>query len=393
MPAQPDNPVDRYALYYPWIHIRDENWLKGALLAFRQVRRIVPFQFTVKDGAITNSYCNLRGPDNNPLLQPVYVAADRVRETQQWLRGRIAANLDQLVASYSEPKTPLEWQSGPEAFEMHVRKIVDDDLRELLLQHDLAWYSREPGESDSDMWVTMHPRFGSAVMSILALAIARLDGLSVVTPSGRAHRELLANREEDVFEKLLGIAHPPGAYAADDVTSEELAHVVITTGFDLTRLTPAQIAELLKEGKDLRAFHAAVTTFACHIPAGLGPDERAARIRKEAQSVLDEWDRYTSHLPAFAKDALTDAALDKASDVIADGIKEGIEESAKAAALSTVVSLPTVAISVAVSAGMKMFRKRETPLRFLTRVNKAVDRSIGSIYVPQWRALAAQSAT
>jgi hypothetical protein len=49
-------------LYYPYIHIRDADWLKGAVLAFQQVRRIVPNRFTVKDGAITRPYSELVGP-------------------------------------------------------------------------------------------------------------------------------------------------------------------------------------------------------------------------------------------------------------------------------------------------------------------------------------------
>jgi hypothetical protein len=221
-------------------------------------------------------------------------------------------------------------------------------------------------------------------MSILALSIARLEGLSVVTPSGHAHHELLANREEQVFEKLLDVPLAPGAAPDADVTVEELAHVVITTGFDLTRLTPAQISELLKDGKDLRAFHGALADFVSRIPPGMGPEERTAQLKKEAQLVLDEWAKYTALLPHFAKEALVDSALDKAPDVIKEGITVGV--------LATVLSWPTLLISVGVAAGIKMFRKHDTPLRFLSRVDKAVDRSIGSIYVPQWTKLGGQSA-
>ena len=374
----------RHALYYPYIHIRDENWLKGTLLAFQQVRRIVPNQFTVKDQAITKPYAELKGPDGQPLLQPVFIGSDQVRESQEWLRDKILERIDQLTAHYSEEHTALEWQSGPEAFEMHVGKILDPGLLDLLITKSLAWRSRERGEPDSLNWVTMHPKLGSAVMSILALSIARLEGLSVVASSGRAHHELLATREEQVFEKLLDIPLAPAAPANADVTVEQLAHVVITTGFDLTRLTPAQISELLKEGKDLRAFHSALAGFVSRIPPGLGPEERTAQLKKEAQSVLDEWAKYTALLPPFAKEALIDSALDKAPDLITEGITAG--------ALAAVVSLPSLLISVGIATGVKMFRKRDTPLRFLSRVDKAVDRSVGSIYVPQWSKLAGQAA-
>jgi hypothetical protein len=37
--------LDRDALHYPYIHIRDVNWLKGTPLCFPQVRRMVPPDF------------------------------------------------------------------------------------------------------------------------------------------------------------------------------------------------------------------------------------------------------------------------------------------------------------------------------------------------------------
>jgi len=383
MATEPRAEANRYALYYPYIHIRDENWLKGTILGFQQVRRIVPKQFTVKDQAITKAYAELKGADGQPLLKPVFIDANQVRETQQWLCKRMLERIDDLRARYAEEKTPPELQGGPGSFEMHVGKFLDEELLMLLKTRGLAWHSREPSEPDSFDWITMHPKLGSAMMSILALSVARLEGLSVVTSSGRIHHELLANREESVFDKLLDAAAPPGASSPADVTVEELAHVVITTGFDLTRLTAEQISELLKQGKDLRAFRSTLSGFVSRIPAGLGPDERMARLKKEAELVLDEWDKYTSVLPPFAKDALVDAALDKAPDAIKEGITAG--------ALAAVASLPTLLITVGIAAGIKMFKTRDTPLRFLSRVDKAVGRSIGSIYVPQWRALAGQA--
>jgi hypothetical protein len=308
----------------------------------------------------------------------------RVRESQEWLQKRIAARIDELTDRYAESKVPPEWQSGPRAFQMHVGKFLDPDLLELLKSRHLAWQSHEPMEPDSFDWVTMHPKVAAAMMSVLALAVARSYGLSVVTPSGDTHQQLLANREEEVFEKLLEIPLPLGQSTAADVTTEELAHVVITMGFDLTRLNAEQICELLKQGKDLSSFRVAVANFANRIPPGLNAEERCRRLRQEAQEILDEWNRYTGNLPPFAKAALVDAALDKVAD-------KALELGLSATVATAVGASPGLLISVAVSAGAKMFRKRDTPLRFLSRVNKVVDRSIGSIYVPQWSALAAQT--
>jgi hypothetical protein len=382
-----NEPVDRPALYYPYIHIRDENWLKGTLLAFQQVRRILPNKFTVKDEAITRPYAELKGPAG-PLLEPVFVIAPEIETTQTWLRTRINERLDEIIVRYAEDQVPENLRGGPEAFQMHVGKILDQPLLELLKTKHLAWHSREPGEPDSHNWITMHPKLGAAMMSILALAIARLKGLSVVTVSGATHLELLANHENQVFEKLLEVPVPVGDISPSEVTVEELAHVILTIGFDLTRLTPQQICELLKEGKDLQSFRKTVATFASRIPAGLDAEEREKRLRIEAEAVLDAWNDYSGMLPSFAKEALVDATLDKAPDKAMEmgGLALG------GAAASTVIgALPGLILSVAVTAGVNMFRKRDTPLRFLTKVNKVVDRSIGSIYVPQWSKLVGQA--
>lgn len=112
------DPESRYALYYPYIHIRDENWLKGTILSFQKVRRIVPHRFTVKDQAITRAYATLEGPAGL-LLESLFVDAPEIYSSQVWLRNRITERVGDLMARYAESAVPYELQSGPQAFEMH----------------------------------------------------------------------------------------------------------------------------------------------------------------------------------------------------------------------------------------------------------------------------------
>jgi len=118
------DPANRYGLYYPFIHIRDENWLKGTILAFQKVRRIVPNQFTVKDQAITKAYATLEGPAG-PLLESLFVDGQEVRTSQEWLHKRISERIDELTDRYAEDKVSPGWQSGPQTFQMHVGKFLD----------------------------------------------------------------------------------------------------------------------------------------------------------------------------------------------------------------------------------------------------------------------------
>lgn len=380
----------RPALYYPYIHIHDENWLKGAILGFQQVRRMVPLEFTVKDAHITRPYAELVGPAG-PLLEPLTVDGSEIRNSQEWLRQRIFQHLAQVKAAYSHDQTPTEQRGGAAAFEIHKGKFLDGGLLELLMKEGLGWYSREATEANPLDWVTMHPTLGAAVMSVLALSAARGHGLSIVTPSRRTHAELLANQEEYVFDRLLGLAKP--APSQDPVHVEELAQIVITTGFDLTRLNPEDILNLIKEGKDLRSFRAKVAEFASQIPEGVSYEERTRRLKVQAEAVLAEWQSYTKGLPRFAELAKSQT-WEKAPEKLAQSILAGASTgdiSAGALTFTVLGAVPGLIVGIVVAAGVKMYRGEEMPLRFLNRVNELANERIGSLYAPQWRSLAAQS--
>jgi hypothetical protein len=65
--------LDRDALYYPYIHIHDVNWLKSTLLCFPSVHRIVPeYGHDASlggDSPEIQQFCKIVGA-RGPLLQP-----------------------------------------------------------------------------------------------------------------------------------------------------------------------------------------------------------------------------------------------------------------------------------------------------------------------------------
>ncbi len=67
------------ALYYPFIHIRDVNWLKATLLLFSQVRRMVPTMFTPSDGPGVREFAEYF-TGREPFLQPAATARRDRRE-------------------------------------------------------------------------------------------------------------------------------------------------------------------------------------------------------------------------------------------------------------------------------------------------------------------------
>jgi hypothetical protein len=304
--------LDRDALYYPYIHIHDVNWLKSTLLCFPSVRRILPdgympAGFSADDSAEIQQFCRTVGV-RGPLLQPCrsiydYATAEAANELQR----KIQAKEDFFVERYSRAATQRDFPPEANKFKLHDSKVSYLLIR-YLEQKEMAW--RGP----SSQWIVMHPKLGAAIMSTIALAIAKNEGLDIVTPSEKAHYVTSFSNEEQVFENLLrdgvvGTA-PPRADLVDD-----LAEIVLTTLFDVNRLTVDQIAELQKDGKDLRRFKDVIAPVAAQIPDIGSSDERWRRLREAANQVIEQWTEYKKSLPRFALDALVDATNNKTSGV------------------------------------------------------------------------------
>jgi len=222
-------------------------------------------------------------------------------------------------------------------------------------------------------------------MSVLALAIAKQDGLNVVTPSPLAHQTLLANTHAQVLAKLLGTPVSPDDEESDKPTVRELAHVVLMTGFDLTRLKPEDIRDMVvKGGRDLRKFYGKLSSFAANIPSDLDKDQRRKRLQDKADEVLEDWRKCSDKLPQL-KEAIKDGATEK-------GLEKAVDVAKDAVAAHSIVhffgGIHGVALAFVVKVGSTMLKGKDDPYPFLNRVEKVVDKSIGSLYVPQWRKLA-----
>ncbi|KOX06657.1 hypothetical protein ADK66_22280 [Micromonospora sp. NRRL B-16802] len=50
--------MQRPALYYPYIHIRDEQWLKTAALYWPSIYRLVPDGYFRSDGRTSAAFCD-----------------------------------------------------------------------------------------------------------------------------------------------------------------------------------------------------------------------------------------------------------------------------------------------------------------------------------------------
>jgi hypothetical protein len=375
---------ERSALYYPYIHVRSENWLKSTLLAFQRVDRIVPYPNTLRDEEAIQPYITLRGADGKPLLHQAEFQTKRVADAQRVLFQRLKEKEAELVERFSEDKVDLNYLEGEDAFQIHRGKILDYNDCEWLIEKKLAWNSRGIEERDIFNWLTVHPNLGSAIMSVLALSVAKQDG-SIVTPSQHTHNTLLGNSEKQILAKLLDVPLSVDEQQNDGVAVQEMCQLIVLNGIDMTVLKPEDIQDMiLKGGTDLRRFYGMLSGFSENIPPDLDEEMKRQRLDAKTEEVLEAWRSCTSKLPQLG-DAVKDATVDKGLEKAVDLVKESLGTHFATHVLGGV---PGIILAIAVNTTSHMLRGHETPYRYLNRINKLADKRIGALYTPQWRKLA-----
>jgi hypothetical protein len=312
--------LDRDALYYPYVHITDVNWLKATLLCFPNVRRMVPTSYMPEDSEEILEFCNTPGPRGEPLLTSVNLFSDAATSAEKSLLKKLKENDTFIRERYSRRATVDSTQKDDkrkivrpsDLFLLHDEKIIYGLFNYLTSgnQDDcLAWQTEHPHERPvrhgRGQWLALHPALGSAILATKALAIAEEFGLDIVTDSSSVHHTIVSKKTEDIFNELIGKTDPV-APPADADTVDHLAEIVIGTNFDVSRLSVKQIATLLADGNDLRRFKNALAPIAASIPKIRDQDEREKRFREAAGEVNSEWEKYKKSLPVFALEALAD---------------------------------------------------------------------------------------
>jgi len=361
-----DVALDRDALYYPYIHVRDANWLKATLLSFPQVRRIVPYNFQLDDLDEVKPFRNVKGARGEPLLgdEPAYLYS--AFQAQERLLARLQGTAPEQLDRFTLANTQSDFPDNPNVFQLHAGKM--QPLLEFLRVRDLAWPARQRSASNPNEWFALHPKLGEVVMSLIAMAIANEKQLDIVTSSGRVHRALANLDEAALVNSLFGDA--PGSRSITPALDmvDELCQVVMLTAFDMSKLTALNIADLQKDGKDLRRFKSEILKIAAAIPDISDAAEREKRLALAAQEVTSEWEKYRRSLPRFAVDALLSVATWKPPELLTTAL-------AGATSMAMLSSGTGVVIGLGIFAGFGVWRgyreKTSSPYQYLTQIHRA----------------------
>lgn len=245
----------RRCLYYPFIHFRDDAWLKLSTLYWDDVTRIVPRSYAPRDNRevrVLEEAGVLKRVDPGAYEAPVGQLFDVLLERYQ----------PRLVRRYDVSKR-AGWPVNTERFGVstgtggskslafiHCSKL-EPTLIERLLRLRLALPSRDKH------WLGMHPAIVSAYMIALAGEISRRRGLAPVSDNMSHLGGVTSCTVEDLARSLVGDLDlskkrrsSPRATRAE-LTAERIAFVTLRMVLPL-RLEEVSAQRII----ELRAAHA-----------------------------------------------------------------------------------------------------------------------------------------
>jgi hypothetical protein len=160
------------ALYFPYLEIRNETWLKTAALYYSKLLRIVPAEVTVRDGNAARELVdgcgfieNVEGSDEAEI-----VAIDFVNEMRQ--KSPWPQTLPDMFRKRRDFKS-IQFPTR-----LHVNKLTYSTLGALAEMGLAEDYRRL---APRQHWIKVEPRAAAIYMTMLAERIAERRGISTVT--------------------------------------------------------------------------------------------------------------------------------------------------------------------------------------------------------------------
>ncbi|WP_346205080.1 DUF6236 family protein [Aeromonas salmonicida] len=186
------------SLYYPWIDIREDSWIKNAALYWHEIQTIVP-------RSIENPYSldSAKALQEAGILSPLHVNSDmrdienllpdviRYLESEEGLQ--LLSQADKDFVRFHPEKMPRGFR---QLARMHPSKIPYI-LEEMLYELEIA----RPGHSG---FMDMDSQFAEFYMTLLATKLSERTGAGLITPSALPHNLSLKVKADAAMHSIIG---------------------------------------------------------------------------------------------------------------------------------------------------------------------------------------------
>jgi hypothetical protein len=382
------------ALNYPYIRVRDVEWLKHTLLLFPHVARMTPMTGAPDDAPEIEEYCwTARG--TRPLLCPAHIYAERVVRAQHRLlldiqkrieaedgadfRIRFGANF-----KHRQPGGQRDlWndRSDPSSgFQIHREKVLYE-LVEYLFEVGLAW---RPANAHGRGYAEMHPRLGGAIMTTLALACAENEGFEIVTEFPSIHGRAIAARSQNVFDDLIDAEDEAPEALNSEGGARRLAEVIVYQRCDVSGLNARDILALQDERAAFARFRLALQKEAQNLPKQLGdPQLLQEHLDDAVNDIFRRWRADRANFGILARSVFGGDVIDEPAKFLEKIFEKATAVSGPAAAGAWMGGLTAhslvgasggllIGVATHTLAAWRRLRKSETdsPWRYLSTLEE-----------------------
>jgi hypothetical protein len=192
------------ALYYPFIHFKNDSWVKAAALYWDRLGRIVPSTYQTEDSDTVRSLGDFIETLRPEWVRPEFgeTFVEFAREHGLALRGRFGVDLrdqwPELPMAQRPPAAGGLSGTDPRLSYVFYEKMTPI-LRDLLVDSGIAL----PDQGDP-RWVGMHPRLAHVYMTALADELAGERGLYPLTDETLDHLAVGGWTVERLAQALFG---------------------------------------------------------------------------------------------------------------------------------------------------------------------------------------------
>jgi hypothetical protein len=287
--------MQRPGLYYPFIRIHDDDWLKTAALFWPAIWRVVPSARVARQDSPTAQAFAEAG-----ILVDESSTAWRHHLSRTMLRA-VGRNASRLAAQFSVEQARRDWDgeawgdnSGdgrdPRLGWLHVSKM-GAELPGALADHGLAVL--DPGYAAGG-WIGLHPVLAGAYMCALALYLGEQAYLQPVTDQADLRVAALSDNVLAALSLLLGEQADRSARAASSPATDIYVMLALQCARpkDPVRVTAQQIIacrETLREELDsFRAYVAAQEAELAELAAIPLPGRRLEAFAEHVEQTIEQ---------------------------------------------------------------------------------------------------------
>jgi hypothetical protein len=269
---------------------------------------MVPPGFETRDSDFAAGLAQRRGSRDEPLLGSYQLRSSATDKAVDRFRCRLLDDIQNnpsFANRFSREATLDAHDRRDDVFQIH-RGNASDDFWSKLLERGLMWTVLQ---HNRDEWAAVHPILGEAFMATVAAA-AGDQGLEVVIDSSRVHA-IASSRDEDAIYQTL-FHDKSSAGISEPAMTLRLAHLVIVGGFDVSELSPEDLAKMSKNREALFDFRPRVPAkLVGQIPEMDSELRRDAYLKAAATAALDEWQESVRNMSGFARRLFGIGLLDK----------------------------------------------------------------------------------